>query len=121
MDKPESIGYYELTLRYAFSDHDVENSPYTYDFEIEIIDPCLDHATLTPQSQTNPSTYYYTGDSPAAQFTLNPFEIEPEGFCTATYSCKVVSGPRTDLCTIDETGPEIAKGVFDPVTGEYTF
>ena len=123
MNKPESIGNYELTLKYAFKGHDVENSPYTYDFEIDIIDPCLDHASLTPQSQTNPNTYYYTGDSPAAQFTLNPFEIEPEDFCTATvtYSCEVVSGPRTDLCTIDEAGPDLVKGVFDPVTGGYTF
>lgn len=52
------------------------------DFEIDVIDPCLNDATLTAQPQSNPSDYLYTGDSPKAQFTMNSFVIDPVGYCT---------------------------------------
>lgn len=62
--------------------------------------------------------YIYTGDSPKAVFTMNPFVSDPP-VCTVTYSCSMlVSSPRTDLCSIID-GSTI--GAFDPLTGDYSF
>ena len=79
---------------------------HTYEFDIEIIDPCLNYAILTPATQVDPPEYLYTGNNPAAQFNLEPFVIEPENFCTISHSCAVIDDPllpSIDLCTINET------------------
>ena len=74
---------------------------------------------LTPQAQTNPADYLYTGSAPSAVFTLAPWTIAPPGFCTPTHSCAVLSGPvALDLCTIADG---LSTGVFDASTGGYTF
>ena len=89
------------------------------DFEIDVIDPCLNDAILTAQPQTNPVDYLYTGDSPMAQFTMNPFIINPVGFCIVQHSCAMVSGPSAfDLCSINNG---LTNGFFDPVTGNWSF
>ena len=97
---------------------------HSYEFEIEIIDPCLNDAILTPAPQVDPPNYYYTGNNPATQFNLAPFGIEPENFCTISLSCGFTVDPlkpTLDLCTINETLPYTTKGEFDELTGTYTF
>ena len=61
--------------------------------------------------------FFYTGNSPAAVFTMNPFIVDPP-ICTVTYSCSVISGPRFDLCAIIDGA---TKGVFNTITGDYAF
>ena len=62
--------------------------------------------------------YIYTGDSPKAIFTMNPFVPDPP-VCTVTYSCSMIaSSPRTDLCAIID-GSTI--GAFNTLTGDYSF
>ena len=68
----------------------------TVQFTLKIVDPCLETAILTAYPQTNPDVYYYEPGK-VAQFTLEPFTIEPVGFCTATHTCSNLEG----LCTID--------------------
>ena len=100
-----------------YEEHDqlVQN---IYDFTIEIIDPCIDNAILTPQPQTDPADYYYTGMTPAASFTLNQFVITPPHFCVSDHSCAVISGPRLDLCDIADG---LSTGIFTSLTGDYQF
>ena len=61
----QKIGVHLLTMyaQYVGDNYSVAG---TYDFEVHLIDPCLDHATLTPQAQTDPADYYYSGNTPAA-------------------------------------------------------
>ena len=87
----DKIGVYELTLSMAYDIYDPVF--HTYDFEIEIIDPCLNHAILIPAPQVDPPKYYYTGNEPAAQFSLVPFGIEPENFCSISLFCSVIDDP----------------------------
>ena len=59
------IGVYDLTLKIRYKSHgDLTISPHLYEFQIEIIDTCLDQAGLTPQIQVDPDIYYYTGSTP---------------------------------------------------------
>ena len=88
------------------------------DFDVQIIDPCLEHAELTAVLQTDPDTYWYTGDSPSANFNLEPFTITPVGFCNAVHSCTVISGPRQDLCNLSTAN---SRGIFSAGTGNYKF
>ena len=81
---------FTLTMSYDI----VDPVFHTFNFEIEIIDPCLNHAILTPMPQVNPPSYYYTGDDPAAQFNLEPFGIQPENFCTFSLSCATILDPQ---------------------------
>ena len=46
-----------------------------------------------------------------------PFKVEPE-ICDVIYTCKMLSGPRKDLCAINEG---TTHGVFDTITGDYKF
>ena len=110
------IGVYPMRLHIKYFQHDQLTTNY-YDFDIEIVDPCLNNAILIPEPQTDPPDYYYTGMSPSADFLLNPFIINPPNFCTADLSCAVSSGPRTDLCDISDG---LSMGMFTP-TGDYTF
>ena len=62
--------------------------------------------------------YTYTGDSPKAIFTMNPFVPDPP-VCALTYSCSMLaSSPRTDLCSIIDG---LTIGAFDTFTGNYSF
>jgi hypothetical protein len=78
---------------------------------VNLIDPCIGSASITPTVQTNPSDYTYTGASPIASFSLNPFTISPS-FCVPTYSCVITQG-TPDICSI--TGTSTAS--FNTVTG----
>ena len=55
-----------------------------------------------------------------ASFTMNPFLIDPVGFCTPTYTCAMLSGARTDLCSILDS-LTLTKGTFEPATGGFDF
>ena len=110
-----------MTLRFAYKTHlSIATTPFNYEFEIEIIDTCLNDAIITPSAQTDPAIYYYTGPSPAAVFSLAQFTVYPDSICTVLHTCTVVSGPQTDLCTINEAATA-TQGIFDPATGGYTF
>ena len=78
-----------------------------------MIDPCLNSASITATTQTNPADYAYTAASPLASFSLNPFIISPS-FCMPTYSCLVTVG-TPDICLI--TGATTAT--FNTATGNY--
>ena len=84
---------------------------------IEFKDPCPAPEDLTATSQTDPVEYFYTSVDPSATFTLNPFTPNPP-ICTPSYSCNVISGPRTDLCAISDG---TTSGVFSVIDGSYEF
>lgn len=69
---------------------------FEYDFTVNVINPCRNGATITPNSQTNPAAYAYTGSTPPAIFTLTPFTIDPS-FCTQTFTCFTLIG-TTGIC-----------------------
>ena len=41
--------------------------------QIEIVDPCLNPQSVIASTQSNPSAYSYTADSPALEFFATPF------------------------------------------------
>ena len=83
---------------------------------IEIIDACASLDSINSAVQVNPEAYYYSGDQPSLQFTLNPFTISPSDCGTITYTCEIISGSRTDLCFINN---DMTQASFDPSTGNY--
>lgn len=46
-----------------------------------------------------------------------PYVIDPS-ICPVTYSCQILTGPRTDLCSVDFGDTD---GIFDPIDGSYSF
>ena len=48
-----------MTLTVNYAGHPILNTN-KIDFNIEIVDPCINNAILTPNAQTNPSVYSYT-------------------------------------------------------------
>ena len=60
---------------------------------------------------------YFTKLSPSFKFNLIAFEVHPP-ICPVTYSCEVISGPRTDICSVDDGGTQAS---FHPSTGNYEF
>ena len=107
------IGLYQLTLQARYS-----GATYTVagklDFDVKLIDPCLNSATITATAQTNPADYAYTGASPLASFSLNPFTIFPSFCGVPTYSCLVIVG-TPDICSITGT----TTATFNTSTGSY--
>ena len=65
---------------------------------IEIIDECASLDSIISTEQADPETYYYSGNNPSLQFTLDPFTTSPPDCATITYSCEVISGSRIDIC-----------------------
>ena len=64
------------------------------------------------------ANYEYTGNTPAIEFTMNPFTVQPAA-CAVTYSCALLAGsPRTDICSITDGS---TVGTFDPTTGNFQF
>jgi len=106
------IGLYQLTLQaqYSGTTYSVAGK---LDFDVNLIDPCLDSATITVTAQANPADYAYTAASPLAFFSLNPFTILPS-FCVPTYSCFVISG-TPDICSVTGT----TTATFNSSTGNY--
>ena len=78
---------------------------------IDLVNPCDDPVSLTDPGQIDPANYYYTGSTPAVQFVLTPFVVDPS-ICTVTYACLSNTGTRTDLCSASEA-------TFDPTSGHY--
>ena len=83
------------------------------DFDVKLIDPCLYSASITATTQTDPTDYAYTGASPLASFSLNPFTISPS-FCVPTYSCFVIAG-FPDICSISGA----TTAIFNTGTASY--
>ena len=106
------IGLYQLTLQAKYSGNTYSVAG-KLDFDVKLIDPCLNSATIMATSQTNPADYAYTGDSPLASFSLNPFTISPL-FCEPTYSCFVIAG-SPDICSISGA----TTATFNTGTGSY--
>ena len=50
---------------------------------------------------------------------MAPFVSSPS-FCEVTYSCTVISGPRTDICSNHELPALYGIATFDTVQGDYT-
>ena len=73
---------------------------------------CDPPASFSVAAQTNPPDYYYTGNSPAMIFSLNPAFVSDPAICVsvATYTCSN-TGP-SDICS---------AGTFDSLTGDFTF
>lgn len=84
---------------------------FDFDFSVNVIDPCLNDATISGNTQTNPADYSYTGITPSADFTLTPFTINPT-FCMQTFSCLTLVG-TPDICSI----PGVSS--FDAATGAF--
>ena len=82
-------------------------------FNLRVINPC---ALIVPE-QESPPEYLYTGAEPILEFTPEAIELDPP-ICPLTFECKIVSGPRLDLCEVDE-GTSV--GGFDERTGQFTF
>ena len=109
--------------------HDIEITAYLVDYPnvksqvvqtmLRVFDVCPGANQITSPGQTNPNDYYYTSDAPSMEFTLNPFTADPAS-CSSNiaYTCEVILGPRTDLCSV-ATGS--TEGVFNPVTGSFNF
>ena len=83
------------------------------DFDVKLIDPCLNSSTIVATTQINPADYTYTGASPLSTFSLNPFTISPS-FCVPTYSCVVIVG-FPDICSISGA----TTATFNTGTGSY--
>lgn len=84
------------------------------DFDVNLIDPCLDSASIIATAQTNPADYAYTGALPIASFSLNPFIISPSFCGVSTYSCSTIIG-TPDICSVTGT----TTATFNTATGSY--
>lgn len=113
---PTKIGSYPMRLAAQYNGPPTYSEAGSHLFTVDVIDPCLNHAVLTPQGQLDPPSYLYTGD--AVTFTLTPFVIDPVGFCTPTYQCTETGGSRLDLCSFSDG---ITSATFNSVTGNYVF
>ena len=82
-------------------------------FNLRVINPC---ALIVPE-QESPPEYFYTEAEPILEFTPEAIELDPP-ICPLTFECKIVAGPRLDLCEVDE-GTSV--GGFDERTGQFTF
>ena len=103
---------YTISLTEYSSVVSVPSNPWVY----TVTDPCL-APTLTVPAQTDPDEYYYTANTPIADFTVADFTITPST-CSKTYTCTTEDGPGggggfDDLCTIN-SGTTL--GSFDPLT-----
>lgn len=72
---------------------------------------------LSVPQQSDPPAYAYSGDSPKLVFEPRQVSISPAS-CPLYFECQIVSGPRTDLCSVSE-GASI--GEFDETSGIFTF
>ena len=113
----ELIGNREITLVAQLAEYPEVISQQT-STSIEILEyfgPCAFISIHTPD-QMNPPDYLYTRDG--LQFNLNSFSIDQidliEECSPIVYSCEVVSGPRTDLCSFTEGS---SSATFDKATG----
>ena len=96
------IGTHEITLTaYLTNYSSVKSIAATSTFEI--FDACPDPLSVMNPGQSSPNDYYYTSNTPSLSFTLTPFIVNPTA-CTSNivYSCSVISGSRTDLCSITD-------------------
>ena len=105
-----SISYRAYHLSYPENYQDSINA-----FTVTISHLCQDPVSITATAQNLVDPYLFTGDSPKIQFKLDPFKSDPPA-CLVTYSCTVISGPRSDLCSITDGKTD---GTFDPQTGNY--
>ena len=51
------------------------------------------------------------------EFTPEAVEVYPP-FCPLSFECKILSGPRLDLCDVNEAN---SVGKFDETTGQFKF
>lgn len=97
------IGSWEITLSASLEDYpSIASSEPDVSTTIEIIDQCASLNYIEASEQVNPDVYYYTGSNPALTFTTNPYTISPPECGPVMYTCDVISGSRTDLCSVDD-------------------
>ena len=87
----------ELSLRAKY-----EGVEFAYngslDFDVIIIDPCLDIVTVTPEAQTDPSAYDYSGQ---LVWSVDP-HFSLDFTCEIVYSCATEASPNgSNICAID--------------------
>ena len=68
-------------------------------------------------AQNTPADYYYTEDDPILSFVTQQFTVNPD-ICQITYSCTILTGGIGNICDVADGQ---TNGIFDDVTGEYTF
>ena len=102
------VGTHTVSVKAYLSDYP-DGLSATFSFKINFLSPCaqVSKVVLMPTSQDNPPNYSYTGSSPPAIFTLNPFDVDP-AICTLTYSCEMMTNAGFDLCE---------DGTFSATTG----
>ena len=94
------IGSQEFTIQAFLIDHPTIVTTVEMAF-IDISNPCPDPDLVLATPQMTLLPYKYTGASSKAQFTLNPFTVVPST-CPVLYSCEIVTGPRLDICTVND-------------------
>ena len=94
------MGMHEISVVASITNYpDIISETKVISFEIR--DSCPNPFSVIAPEQNNPPDYYYTGDSPILSFSLTPFVVDP-AVCAVTYSCQVIDGDRTDICTIQD-------------------
>ena len=87
-------------------------------FEVILIDPCLDIAVVTSTVQSNPPEYFYEEPTnPSLQWSVSP-PYSTDYTCPIVYSCMVTMSPTgVDICSIIAG---VSSAQFDP-SGTYVF
>ena len=114
-EEEDLIGERSITLTATLIDHPTVTSA-TETAKIDVIGRCVNLESVDAPAQQNPDDYYYT--EAGLMFELNPYTVTPNDCGVVVYSCEVISGARTDLCSINE---ESTQANFDSVHGNYHF
>ena len=92
------VGAHEVTIIAFLTDYPEIKSSVAA-ISLEIVDVCPNPFSVIAPNQNNPSPYFYSANQPELKFTLKPFYVDPT-VCSPSYSCRVISGVRTDLCSV---------------------
>ena len=112
----QDVGMHSISVTASLTNYpEITSEQTTIQFEVR--DSCPNPFSVVAPEQSDPADYYYTGSSPMLSFSLVPFEVDPS-VCAVTYSCRVASGERTDLCVIQDG---TTTATFNTETGAYTF
>ena len=95
----------------------------TLDFEIVIVDPCVDTAVITTKPQVNPADYLYESTSVASVlWTLVPYTVDYT--CNIIYSCTTAANSPAvgvDICNLNTatlTSSFTALGAYTLTTAD---
>lgn len=87
---------------------------------LTILNPCLAPTSVSASQQASLRIEYsYIGASPAVEFQINPFAVEPP-ICDLLYACETIltPGQSADICSISDGNSDAS---FDQVSGAYKF